>query len=120
MRWGLGIAGQYTEEEVFVVDESQPERRGLSASSDARAWYAVAHADGAVKLLWKLYLDAEIDIGVGRDHQFLDWSAGLTARLNPKWDISLAWREFETDLKDDALRNDFRRSGLAIGVGYAF
>ena len=120
MHWGLGVVGQYTEEEVFVVDESQPERRGLSASSDARAWYAVAHADGAVRLFWKLYLDTEIDIGVGGDHQFLDWRAGLTARLNPKWDISLAWREFETDLKDDALRNDFKRSGVAIGVGYAF
>ena len=44
----------------------------------------------------------------------------MTAKLNPKWDLSLSWREFETDLKDDALRNDFKRSGLALRVAYAF
>jgi len=120
LRWGLGLAGQYTEEEVFVVDETGPERRGLSASSDARAWYAVAHADADLRLLWKLYLDADVDIGMSTDNRYLDWSAGLTAKLNPKWDLSLAWREFETDLKDNALRNDFKRSGLAFRVGYAF
>ena len=120
IRWGLGIAGQYTEEEVFVVDETQPEQRGLTASSDARAWYAVAHADGDVRLFWKLYLDAEIDLGLSGNNRFLEWSAGVTAKLNPKWDLSLSWREFETDLKDDALRNDFKRSGPALRVAYAF
>ena len=120
IRLGLGIAGQYTEEEVFVVDETQPEERGLSASSDARAWYAVAHADGDVRLFWKLYLDAEIDLGLSGNNRFLDWSAGVTAKPSPKWDFRLSWREFESDLKDDALRNDFKRSGPALRVAYAF
>ena len=120
LRWGLGLAGQYTEEEVFVVDETRPEQRGLSASSDARAWYAVAHADGQARLFWKLYFDAEVDLGLSGDNRFLDWSVGVTAKPNPKWDVSLSWREFETDLKDNALRNDFERSGPAFRVGYAF
>jgi hypothetical protein len=34
--------------------------------------------------------------------------------------VGLGWREFETDLKDDNLRNDFKRSGLALNIGYAF
>ncbi len=120
LHWGLGLAGQYTEEEVFVVDLARPEGRGLSASADARAWYAVAHAGGGVRLFRHLYLDAGLDLGVAVDNRFLDWSAGLTAKLNSKWDIGVSWRQFETDLKEDALRNDFRRSGVALRVGYAF
>ena len=119
-RWGLGISGQYTEEEIFVVDETQPEKRGLSAKSDASAWYAAAHLDASVKLIWKLYLEAEADVGLAAHNQYVDWRASLAARLSPKWDLALGWREFETDLKDDALRNDFRRTGPALTFGYAF
>lgn len=119
-RWGLGVSGQYTEEEIFVVDESQPEGRGLSAKSDAHAWYGVVHVDADVRLFWKLSLGAEADLGLASDNSYLDWSARLKARLNAKWELSLGWREFRTDLKDDALRNDFKRSGLALNLGYAF
>ena len=61
-----------------------------------------------------------MDLGLSGDNRFLDWSVGVTAKPNPKWDVSLSWREFETDLKDDALRNDFERSGPAFRIGYAF
>jgi membrane-associated phospholipid phosphatase len=119
-RWGLGVSGQYTEQEIFVVDESQPEGRGLSAKSDAHAWYGVFHVDADLKLFWKLFFGAEAELGLASDNSYLDWSARLKARLNAKWELSLGWREFETDLKDDALRNDFKRSGLALNLGYAF
>lgn len=117
---GLGIAGQYTEEEVFVVDETRPDKRGLLASSDARAWYAVVHADGHVRLFWKLDLAAAVDAGFSGDNRFLDRSAALTVNVNPKWHLSLVWRQFRTDLKDNALRNDFERRGPGLRVGYAF
>lgn len=120
LRGGLGLAGQYTEEEVFVVDETRPEKRGLSASSDARAWYAVVHTGGDLRLLRKLYFTVAIDCGFSSDNRFVDWRAGFMFRLSSKWDVSASWREFETDLKDDALRNDFIRSGMALSVGYAF
>lgn len=120
LRGGLGLAGQYTEEEVFVVDETRPEKRGLSASSDARAWYAVVHVDGDLRVFRKLYFTAAVDSGFSDDNHFLDWKAGFTVRVNSKWDVNASWREFETDLKDDALRNDFVRSGMALSVGYAF
>ena len=81
---------------------------------------AVAHADGDVRLFWKLYLVGEVDLGLSGNNRFLDWSAGVAAKFSPKWDVRLSWREFATDLKDDALRNDFQRSGLALGVAYAF
>ncbi len=118
--WGLGVAGQYTEEEVFVVDPAQPEQRGLAARTDASALYGVVHCDVDVKLFWKLHLEAEADVGIASDNRFVDSRVGLEARLNPKWDIAVGWREFETDLKDSALRNDFRRSGPAVILGYAF
>ena len=114
------MTGQYTEEEIFVVDETQPEKRGLSAASDAHAWFGAVHLDANLKLVWKLRLAAEFDYGVSSSNKFFDWSAQLKARLNNKWDVSLGWREFETDLKDNNLRNDFKRSGLALNIGYAF
>lgn len=120
IRWGAGLSGQYTEEEVFVVDPAQPEQRGLAAKSGASALYAVAHVDIAMKLAWKLYLAGEADVGIAADNRYVDTRVGFEARLNPKWAIALGWREFETDLKDSALRNDFRRSGLAATFGYAF
>ena len=119
-RWGFGVSGQYTEEEIFVVDETLPEKRGLSAASDAHAWFGVVHLDADLKLVWKLHLAAEFDYGMASSNEFFDWSAQLKARLNNKWDVSLGWREFETDLKDNDLRNDFKRSGLALNIGYAF
>jgi hypothetical protein len=119
-RWGFGVTGQYTEEEVFVVDETQPEKRGLSAASDAYAWFGVVHLGADLKLVWKLHLAAEFDYGMSSSNAFFDWSAQLKARLNNKWDVGLGWREFETDLKDNNLRNDFKRSGLALNIGYAF
>jgi len=120
LRGGGGVSGQYAEEEIFVVDETQPEKRGLSASSDARAWYAVAHADAAIHLFWKLYLGAEADYGWSGKSHYADWTARLTARLSPKWDTSLGWREFETDFDKADLRDDFARSGLAVNFAYAF
>lgn len=119
-RWGLGISGQYTEEEVFVVDETQPEKRGLAAKSDASAVYAVAHVGGSAKLFWKLYFEAEADVGLAVNKHYVDWRASLAVRLSPKWDLALGWRHFETELKDEALRNDFKRSGPACTFGYAF
>lgn len=117
---GLGLAGQYTEADIFVIDDTQPESRGRSARSDAYGWYGVLHGDVAVKLLWRLWLSAEIDVGLSDRSNFVDWGAAVEVRLNPKWRLGAGWRAFETDLDDDALRNDFKRSGFALSIGYAF
>ena len=81
---------------------------------------SVVHTGGDLRLLRKLYFTAAIDCGFSGDNRFVDWRAGFMFRLSSKWDVSASWREFETDLKDDALRNDFIRSGMALSVGYAF
>ena len=117
---GLGAAGQYTEADVFVVDDAQPERRGRSATSDAHGWYGVLHGELAVKLFRTLWLSASIDVGLsGRSH-FADRRAAVEARLSPKWEVGAGWRVFETDLEDGALRNDFKRSGFALSFAYSF
>jgi membrane-associated phospholipid phosphatase len=119
-RLGAGVTGQKADHEIFVVDDTQPERRGQSTSASENVFYAVGHADFDVKLFWKMYLSGEVDYGTSGDSDFLDWSTRLKLRVNAKWDTSVGWRQYRSNMKESALRNDFERSGLAFNVVYSF
>lgn len=120
IRVGAGAAGLYADEEIFVVDDTQPEQRGQSASASATEFYPVVHADIEINLFWKILLDAETDYGKGGGNEVTDWSVRLKLRFNRKWDTSIGWREFASDFSDSELRDDFRRSGPLLNVTYAF
>ena len=120
LRLGAGLTGQDAEHEIFVVDDTQPEMRGQSASASASAFYLVGHADFDIELFWKLLLSGEVDYGSSGDSEFLDWSARLKLRFNSKWDASVGWRSYASDMKESSLRNDFERSGPAFNVVYSF
>jgi len=120
LRLGAGMTIQDADYEVFVVDEALAEKRGQSASASASVIYAVGHADIDVKLFWKMYLIGEVDHGTEGSSDFLDWSARLTLRLNAKWDASIGWREYSSNMVENSLRNDFERSGPAANFIYSF
>ena len=120
LRVGGGLTGQSAEQEIFVVDDTQPEMRGLSAKASADVFYAVGHIDAEVQLFSKLWLSGEVDYGTSGDSTFTDWSAGLTVRFSSKWDGSVGWRSYASDLKESSLRNDFERSGPAFNFVYSF
>lgn len=120
VRFGAGISGQRAEQEIFVVDDTQPERRGQSAVASASVYYAVGHVDADVRIFSKLWLSGEADYGTAGDSEFLDWSARLKLRVDARWDIAVGWRSYRSDLRDASLRNDFERSGAALNVVYSF
>ena len=120
LRLGGGLSGQSAEQEIFIVDDTQPERRGQTAKASADVFYAVAHVDADFNLFWKLWLSGELDYGTSGDSTFTDWSARLKIRFSPKWDASVGWREFSSDIKESSLRNDFQRSGPAFNFVYSF
>jgi membrane-associated phospholipid phosphatase len=119
-RLGAGVTGQKADHEIFVVDETQPEKRGQSTSASAHTFYAVGHADFDIKLFWKLYFSGEADYGSAGSSDFMDWSARLKLRFDRRWDASVGWREYRSNLDDSALRNDFHRSGPAFNFIYSF
>lgn len=117
---GAGLSLLDADQEIFVVDESVGNKVGQVAEAGTSAVYGVVHADAEVRLLWKLWLGAEADIGVNGDSDFSDWSTRVTLRFSPKWDTSLGWRAFESRIDDSDYFNDFRRSGPAVNVIYSF
>jgi len=119
-RLGAGVTGQIADHEIFVVDETQPEKRGQSTNASANVFYAVGHADFDVKLFWKIYFSGEADYGTAGSSDFLDWSARLKLCFDAKWDASVGWRDYSSNLKESSLHNDFKRSGPAFNFVYSF
>jgi membrane-associated phospholipid phosphatase len=117
---GAGVAAIMAEQELFIVDDTQPNRQGLTADVKENVFYPVVHADFDLKLFWKLYLNAEADFGKAGDNEFTDLSARLKIHFNSKWDVSLGVREYESKIKESNYANDFKRSGPAINFSYAF
>ncbi|MEM1450492.1 MAG: phosphatase PAP2 family protein [Planctomycetota bacterium] len=117
---GAGLALQYFDYELFVVNETAPDGRGPGGRVDRTDLYGVVHADVDVGLIWKLYFAGDVDYGFGVNGEYVDWRAFLRLRFNPKWDIGLGWTELANDLRASDIRNDFRRSGVVFNVGYSF
>ncbi len=119
-RLGAGLTGQEAEVDIFVVDDTQPEKRGQTAKASADLFYAVAHADVEFRLGGKFLVTGELDYGYSGNGDFSDLSAALTWRINPKWDASVGWRNYTSKIDKDGLFNDFERSGPAFNFVYSF
>ena len=120
VRVGGGLAGQYADYELFVVDPSQPESRGQTGRASTTDLYFVGHEDLDVGLFWKLYFAGDIDYGTAGSSDYLDWRAFLKLRFNTKWDLGVGWTDYAATVDESDLVNDFRRQGVFFNVGYSF
>ena len=120
LRLGAGVSGMQAKQELFIVDDTAPNRQGLTAEAKANSFYPALHADAELALFWKLLLDAEIGYGSNGDNTYSDISVQLMLRFNRKWSVSAGIREYESEIKDGSLSNDFKRSGPAVNFVYSF
>ena len=74
---------------------------------------AVAVKDG-------ILLVGEIDYGSAGGSNYTEWTPRADIKFSQKWNIGIGYREFESDINESSLRNQFRRTGASFTYSYSF